>query len=484
MNRRQAMGTLGGAALLSGGFFPLRVRAADKPRSPNGYLQIAQIGLGGIAGWHVSVAGQEEALIAICDAYPEKIEARVEKMQKIENLRVPLSEVKRFVDYREMLDQLGDQIDAVQIATPDHNHAALAMECMRAGKHVLVEKPMSFTIEEAFRMQAMARKMGLMTQMGNQGHMTAQIAMTVNHLIAGNIGPVKEIYHWCGRTFGGSADGIRRHMLTEWDPAYRRWSLPVAESEAGWLLQEDDYTGADPLGKPGWGWRADRRWGAGNLGDWGCHTMDPAYWARVMIPDVKRFTVQCLRQHYGCEFYFHKTNQLKWEIPGDDKNPPCNIYWYDGRVPDPTGSNPNGIQNMPERVLEIYGKYDKKVPEFGAMFVGEAGVLLSGGHAEFGGFLPRELQGSLRGKESDLIPDPVGDKFTGWYSAIRTGKPAAADFEYSAGLTEFVLSGILAESVGPGAVLEYDREQHCVLNHPRAQELVSRKYRDTFQGLM
>ena len=61
-------------------------------------------------------------------------------------------------------------IDAVTVAVPDHHHAPAAMRAMAAGKHVYVEKPLTRTVWEARQMTLAARKYGVATQMGNQGH--------------------------------------------------------------------------------------------------------------------------------------------------------------------------------------------------------------------------------------------------------------------------------------------------------------------------
>jgi len=68
-----------------------------------------------------------------------------------------------------MLDEQKD-IDAVIIATPDHSHAYIAMECMRRGKHVYVQKPISHSVFEARILTESAHKYKVVTQMGNQGH--------------------------------------------------------------------------------------------------------------------------------------------------------------------------------------------------------------------------------------------------------------------------------------------------------------------------
>jgi len=68
-----------------------------------------------------------------------------------------------------MLDEQPD-IDAVIIATPDHSHAVIAMAAMERKKHVYVQKPLTHSVYEARLLTETARKHGVATQMGNQGH--------------------------------------------------------------------------------------------------------------------------------------------------------------------------------------------------------------------------------------------------------------------------------------------------------------------------
>src|SRR5699024_11888498 len=63
-----------------------------------------------------------------------------------------------------------DLIDAVMVATPDNNHAAIGIYAMERGKHAFVQKPLTRTIYEARRMAEVAEETGVATQMGNQGH--------------------------------------------------------------------------------------------------------------------------------------------------------------------------------------------------------------------------------------------------------------------------------------------------------------------------
>ena len=97
---------------------------------------------------------------------------------------------KRYTDYREMLSQQKD-IDAVIVATPDHMHAAIASAAMDLGKHVYVQKPLCWSVEEARHLAKKAKdNPKIATQMGNQGHSGAESRTTVEYIQQGAIGDV------------------------------------------------------------------------------------------------------------------------------------------------------------------------------------------------------------------------------------------------------------------------------------------------------
>ena len=70
-------------------------------------------------------------------------------------------------DYRRLLDD--KEIDVIVIATPDHWHAQIAIEAMEAGKHIYLEKPMTHTLDEAFRVYDVAKRTNRWVQVGSHG---------------------------------------------------------------------------------------------------------------------------------------------------------------------------------------------------------------------------------------------------------------------------------------------------------------------------
>src|SRR5258705_5413672 len=120
---------------------------------------------------------------------PVKAQARVDAMIKLKTERLP--KATRYTDFREMLDREKD-IDAVVVATPDHMHASIAMAAMDLGKHVYVQKPLCWSVEEARKLSRRAKESKVATQMGNQGHSSDDGRTAGEYVWSGGIGNVRE----------------------------------------------------------------------------------------------------------------------------------------------------------------------------------------------------------------------------------------------------------------------------------------------------
>ena len=198
---------------------------------------------------------------------------------------------KRYQDFRKMLDEIGKEIDGVLIGTPDHTHALIAAYAMLQGKAVFVEKPMAKTIEEVRYLRDLAKKTGVVTQMGNQGHNIEGTYQTVEWIRSGAIGDVTEVHMWSDR------------------PVWRQGDYKRPEGEAiPKNLDYDLWLGPAPL-KPynheacHFAWRGMWDYGTGAMGDMGAHTFDAPIWAlglgmpdKIMAREVQRcWVVRLLR---------------------------------------------------------------------------------------------------------------------------------------------------------------------------------------------
>lgn len=124
--------------------------AAQRKRSASDIIQVGLIGLGNISRGHIQglmAAEDKVKIVAVCDIYKPRLERGRQ-----------LTGAKGYHDYRDLLAD--PEIDAVFILTPDHWHAQMSIDAMRAGKDVDVEKPMSLTIEEARQMVRVAEETG------------------------------------------------------------------------------------------------------------------------------------------------------------------------------------------------------------------------------------------------------------------------------------------------------------------------------------
>ena len=177
--------------------------------------------------------------------------------------------VPHFQDFREMFAKLGDTFDAVTVSTPDHMHAYVSLEAMRRGKHVYCQKPLSHTVWEARQMRLQAAKSRVMTQMGNQIHSATEYRTAVKLVRDGVIGKIRSVHSWQKNAGNGYT------KLTE-PPA----PGPVPESlNWDWWLgvaPRRDY--APDVYHP-FKWRDWQDFGAGTLGDFGCHILDPVFTA-------------------------------------------------------------------------------------------------------------------------------------------------------------------------------------------------------------
>ena len=314
LTRRQ-FATTAAMAALGSAVAPRRVfggQAASRK------LNIAAIGVGGMGAANLK-ACEAENIVALCDvdqAYAAKTFALY-------------PEATVYTDYLVMLEKQKD-IEAVIIATPDHTHAMITMACLRAGKHVYCQKPLTHTIAEARAIADAATKYAVVTQMGNQGHSFESIRLLKEWLDDGAIGNVTEVHAWTDRPVGGDpwSDFAVRARPTDTPPVpetldWDKWLGPVA-----FRPYSPEYL---PMK-----WRAWLDFGTGPLGDMGCHILDPAFWALELGPPQ---TIEATSTHYQPDVAsetYPRASIVRYAFPARGSKPPVKLTWYDGRLLPPT----------------------------------------------------------------------------------------------------------------------------------------------------
>src|SRR4051812_46583091 len=221
-SRRGFLASTAGAAF-SFSIVPSRVLGGSGSLAPSERLNVAGIGAGGMGGGDIATVARLGAnIVALCD---------VDEKQAAGTFRA-FPAARRYKDFREMLDKEAKHIDAVTVGTPDHVHAVAAMAAIRAGKHVYCQKPLTRTLHECREVTQAAKKAGVATQMGNQGHASEGSRLTNEWIQAGVIGTVREVHVWSDRAGKLWKQGIGRPKDRPAAPATLDWDLwlgPIKE---------------------------------------------------------------------------------------------------------------------------------------------------------------------------------------------------------------------------------------------------------------
>ena len=213
--RRSALVTAG---LTAAGRWPAQARAARI--SPHDQLNIGMIGAGG-RGFENLMGVKSENIAALCDVDEARAAQAYAKFPK----------AKRYRDFRQMLEQ-EKSLHAVVVSTPDHTHAIAAITAMKRGLHVYCEKPLAHSIWEVREMARVARKTGVVTQMGQQGHAMEGSRRAVEVVRSGVIGEVREIHVWTDRPAGWWPQGEERPSDTPAIPSTLDWDLWLGPAQA------------------------------------------------------------------------------------------------------------------------------------------------------------------------------------------------------------------------------------------------------------
>lgn len=184
-SRRRFLRTSATAAVATLGF-----PAIGNVLGANDRINIGCIGAGGKGDSDVDDSARCGGnIVALCDVDANTLNKKAKKYPQ----------AKLYADWRKMLKEMGKDIDAVTVSTPDHVHGVASAEAMRMGKHVYCQKPLTQTVYEARLLRKLAKEKKVATQMGNQGSAGNGLRRAVEVIQAGVIGPVRELHVWSNR---------------------------------------------------------------------------------------------------------------------------------------------------------------------------------------------------------------------------------------------------------------------------------------------
>lgn len=423
---------LAAAVVLPGCTSPATETAAGTTEMAASTLRTAHIGVGnmGLEDLKAVASHSGVKVTALCDVDSDNLTAAAELFP----------EAKTYKDYRVMLRETADEVDAVIVSTPDHTHAPASMQAMEMGKPVYCQKPLTHHVSEARAMRKMAKDKGLITQMGIQVHSFYDYKLATLLIQSGIIGKVKTVRAWSPKNWG--YDGLPPEGS---DPIPERldWNL--------WLGTSAERPYKEEVYHPG-NWRKLVDYGCGTLGDMGVHIFDTPYNALALdVPDT--IMNEC-RPPNG--FGYPEHNVVTYTFPGtayttDD----FRWVWHDGPGA-PADDHPD--LKLPN---------GEELPDQGAVFVGTEGTLLLPHFMQ----LPKKI---VDGKYVDIsaeikavekannMPEPVRDyasespkHYHQFVDACLGKDECTAPFDYAARLTETILLGVIAGRF-PGQTLHWD----------------------------
>jgi predicted dehydrogenase len=428
-SRRAFLKGLGAAALA----FPF-VTSQLLANPPSRRVRHASFGAGGMAWADLTQIANcpNVDIVAVCDV----------DLSHLGDAKKQFPNARFYQDWRELLDREANNVDSVNVSTPDHMHAPIAVSAMQLGKHVYGQKPLAHEIHEVRRLARLAHEKRLVTQMGIQIHSDVYYRIAVRLLQDEVIGKVKAVHSWCNKSWGDP--GLRPDRADPVPEGFD-WNL--------WLgvCAERPFIG-DNYYHPG-NWRKRLDFGTGTLGDMGCHIFDPVFGGLGLTAPEKVRSEGPAPNAWNWAL----DGRVLYTFPGtrhtDTRTLP--VTWYDGAAKPPD-----------DVIALVEGDYPASA---GSIFIGTSGVMLLP-HYERPTLYPRNQFKDFK------YPHLTGLKHWGQFiDACRGEDKTTADFAYAGPLTETILLGGIASRFPQTTLAWHSRKMKFDL--AEANQHLRRSYR-------
>ncbi len=383
-------------------------------------------------------------VVAICDVDKNNLD-RVAK---------ELPGVRLYRDWREMLVKEGDKIDSVNVTVPDHMHFPIAINAVRAGKHVYCQKPLCHDVAEVRALTEATRKAGVKTQLGTQAASGFGDRMGIHYVKQGLIGKVKHVYLCSNRP--GAIDAYRlvgprpkeKHAV----PEQLDWDLWIGNAP-----ERPFVPGIYHASK----WRAWQDFGTGWSGDIGCHVFD-ATWKALGLTAPKSVSAkvqESWKKSAGRRGdTWPQSDHITWKFPGTSMTAKdeITVEWFDGLI------------YPPDEARKWYP--GETYPPESALMVGTKGAILipNGGAPQL--YPLDKFKGTAQPKLE------TRNHYHHYLDAILGSAVNESFFEQTGPMTEAILLGTVAIRT-PDEVLYWDPKKLAITNNPVAHGLLKRNYR-------
>jgi len=417
------------------------VAATAAPRltsSPNDQVRVACVGVRGRGVDHIKSYSKlnNVEIVAFCDVDENILNKRLGEYEKTGKKR-PAS----FTDLRKLLED--KNIDAISIATPNHNHTLQTIWACQAGKDVYVEKPCSHNMFEAKQIVAAARKYDRIVQQGSQSRSSPALQDAVQKMRDGFLGDVYMARGLCYKwrdTIG--------HTPVEPVPAgvnYDLWQGPAQEHP--FTRNRFHYN---------WHWFWD--YGNGDLGNQGIHEVDIARWGLGVRYPTK---VSAIGGHFMFDDDQETPNTLNCSFEFDEGGKKKMMvfevrHWISNHE---AGIGEGGKHRDPNTI--------------GNLFYGSKGYLAIDGYTKYQTWMGKTQEPGPSGEQG-------GDHFANFITAVRSHKRGELTAEIEEGAISTTLVHLANLSYRLGRELHFDSQSYSCVGDDEATRMFTRNYRAPF----
>ena len=412
--------------------------ALGATKSPNDTVRIACVGLRGRGKSHLQAFTTlpNVDLVALCDV-DQSVLDKASSFVESKRQKAPTG----YTDLRKLLED--KSIDAISIATPNHQHTLQTIWACQAGKDVYVEKPCSHNMFEARQIVAAARKYGRIVQQGSQSRSSVALQEAVQKMREGGLG---DVY-------------MARGLCFKWRNTIGR--APVEPVPQGvdydlWLGPAPKHAFTKNRFHYNWHWFWD--YGNGDLGNQGIHEVDIARWGLGVKYPSK---ISAMGGHFmfdddqetpntiNCTFEFDeggKKRMMVFEVRHWMTNNEADIHEFDKSV---------------------------KSNTIGNLFYGSNGYLAIDGYDRYQTFLGKDREPGPTAKQG-------GDHFANFINAVRSRRREDLTAEIEEGAISTTLVHLANISYKVGRTLHFDASTYSVKGDAEANRLFTREYRAPF----